>query len=654
VTTGFADVGTDMAALQEQINRNEVGSWDVFGTRAFLKNNYLYRFAAAKLGLYGNSREEAIYPSYFTDADGKLLNASSKRYVLRFEKGQLPPAGAFWSFTMYDGKTQLLVANPLNRYLLNSTMLNSFKYGDDGSLTFYVQKDPPGADKESNWLPAPDGPFYCIMRIYMPKPEVIEGRWKNPPLVALAQQARQLPTSGIVESRLGKIELKNGYPTDETVKKLYDHIDFQRACQAYLWALPLMAMQEWQREHRETFGAANLDYVDYFTFVDKLGLLTANATTPYLMAFPNMKETGPLVMEVPPGATAGGMTDFWQRPLTDSGQTGPDKGHGGKFLVLGPDDSDIKPPGFYVVRSPTINVWMAHRTLDPDLEIAKATAGRFRIYPYSQRDNPPPIRHLAPGGREWTGQQPSGLAYWEGLAKVVDEEPALERDRLVLGMLHPLGIEKGKAFNPDARQQQILIEAAEVGEVMARTIGFAKRFDGVKVWSGKHWDISLNLKETSQEAPYYTQFDERTSWFYEAVGVSVGMMGRTVGAGQVYLEASKDEKDRWLDGGETYRLHVPPNPPVAQFWSVTVYDNESRCFVDTGVQPDRSSRDNIVKNDDGSVDLYFGPNTPAGKPATNWIQTIPDKGWFTYFRLYGPTQRYFDRTWVLPDLEKLG
>jgi hypothetical protein len=220
-------------------------------------------------------------------------------------------------------------------------------------------------------------------------------------------------------------------------------------------------------------------------------------------------------------------------------------------------------------------------------------------------------------------------------------------------MLQPLGIEKGKPFNPDARQKQILIEAAQVGEVMARTIGYEKRFGGVKVWPGKQWDISLSLKETSQEVPNYTQFDERTSWFYEAVGVSVGMMGRTVGFGQVYLEASKDAQGHWLDGSKSYQLHVPPNAPVAQFWSFTVYDNETRCFVDTGVQPDRSSRDNIVKNADGSVDLYFGPKAPAGKSETNWIKTLPGKGWFTYFRLYGPTQAYFDRSWVLPDIEEV-
>jgi len=133
------------------------------------------------------------------------------------------------------------------------------------------------------------------------------------------------------------------------------------------------------------------------------------------MAFPNMKETDPLVVEVPPGAVAGGITDFWQRPLTDCGQTGPDKGKGGKFLVLGPDDPDLKPEGSFVLRSPTVNIWSGHRALDPDPVKAKATAAALRIYPYSQRDNPPPTRHVTPNGRKWTGEQPRGLAYWENL-----------------------------------------------------------------------------------------------------------------------------------------------------------------------------------------------------------------------------------------------
>jgi hypothetical protein len=172
----------DFAAFMKRVNAGEVTSGDLFGTREFLKNNYLYRFAGAKLGLYGNSREEALYPPYFVDAQGEQLDGAKHAYVLRFEKGQLPPAEAFWSLTMYDGPTQYLVANPLKRYLLNSTMLDSFKYGADGSLTFYVQKDSPGADKEANWLPAPNGPFYCIMRLYIPQPTMFNGQWRQPPL----------------------------------------------------------------------------------------------------------------------------------------------------------------------------------------------------------------------------------------------------------------------------------------------------------------------------------------------------------------------------------------------------------------------------------------------------------------------------------------
>jgi hypothetical protein len=182
VNDGIGDAGLELGGLIKRINADEVSSSDLFGTREFLKNNYLYRYAGAKLGLYGNSGEEAIYLAYFVDANHQPLDASKTRYAITFPKDQLPPAKAFWSLTMYDGKTQLLVANPLKRYLLNSTMLKSFQYGSDGSLTLYVQKDSPGAGKEANWLPAPDGKFYAILRLYMPAPEVVNGTWKKPPM----------------------------------------------------------------------------------------------------------------------------------------------------------------------------------------------------------------------------------------------------------------------------------------------------------------------------------------------------------------------------------------------------------------------------------------------------------------------------------------
>ena len=182
INDGINDSNADLAGIMKQINAETISSGDMFGTRDFLKNNYLYRYAGAKLGLYGNSKQDALYLAYFVDADHQPLDASKSNYELRFAKGDLPPNKAFWSLTMYDGKTQLLVENPLKRYLLNSTMLKSYKYGADGSLTFYVSHNNPGPAKQSNWLPAPDGTFYCILRVYLPGDTVLNGTWKKPPM----------------------------------------------------------------------------------------------------------------------------------------------------------------------------------------------------------------------------------------------------------------------------------------------------------------------------------------------------------------------------------------------------------------------------------------------------------------------------------------
>jgi hypothetical protein len=236
----------------------------------------------------------------------------------------------------------------------------------------------------------------------------------------------QLPTNGTIESPIGKLELENGYPTGETVQKHYDSLDFQRAVQAYLWALPYVAMGQRQDEQRSKFGAKNFDYVDYFDYKDKLCLLTANATTPYSMAFPNIEKTGPVVFEFPPGAIAGGILDFWQRPITDTGALGPDKQKCGKYLILGPNDPDMKPEGYFVFRSPTNNVWSGKRGLSADLKEAQDTIRKMRVYPYSERNKPPPTAHIRPEGRKWSGEQPRGLAYWTLLSRLINEEPVLD------------------------------------------------------------------------------------------------------------------------------------------------------------------------------------------------------------------------------------
>jgi hypothetical protein len=181
IEQGMADAWADLAKLQKRIDAKEVTSGDMFGTRKFLKNNYLYRMAAAVLGIYGNSKQEAMYPIYATDSDGQKLDGAN-RYALRLAPGHLPPANAFWSLTMYELPSSLLVANPLNRYLLNSPMLPQFKRDADGGITFYIQNESPGTAQEANWLPTPKGPFVMAMRLYWPKPEVLDGIWKQPPM----------------------------------------------------------------------------------------------------------------------------------------------------------------------------------------------------------------------------------------------------------------------------------------------------------------------------------------------------------------------------------------------------------------------------------------------------------------------------------------
>jgi hypothetical protein len=220
-----------------------------------------------------------------------------------------------------------------------------------------------------------------------------------------------------------------------------------------------------------------------------------------------------------------------------------------------------------------------------------------------------------------------------------------------MAMLKPLGIEKGKPFEPDARQRKILEDGARVGELMAQTKSFDKREKEALYRPDTRW-LYVILLDPSQETESYTQLDERADYFYEAVTTTKGMVTKTPGVGQAYLGAYQDNAGNWFDGGKSYRLHVPSNPPAQQFWSLTVYDSLSRVLIDNGKDiADRSSRADLLKNQDGSVDIYMGPTSPAGFEK-NWIPTIPGKAWFAYCRLYGPLEAYFDRSWKLPDIEQ--
>jgi hypothetical protein len=458
---------------------------------------------------------------------------------------------------------------------------------------------------------------------------------------------------GPLQTRIGELQFECGYPDIATVERLFDEIDFQRACQAYLWALPLVSMAQLQHALAQAFGAQDCDLMQNFDYASKLGVLTGNVPTPCIGVFPNMARTGPLAVEVPPGPISGVVTDFWQRPIAGLGLSGGDGARGGKYLLAGPDSAASTANGFVSVRSPTNNVMIGVRVLTADPTESQSLLDRFLVYPHARRRNPPPRRVFGAGSKRWFGMPPRGLAYWERLHDILQAEPVEERDRFFIAMLKPLGLEKGKPFFPGEVEKAILTEATLVGEAMARANDYDKRIDGVRLWSGRHWENAVCC-DPSQRGDHFDQLDERAAWFYEATGNCAGMYTQTPGVGQIYLSSYKDRGGSWLSGASHYRLVVPPYVPVKQFWSFTVYDNDTRALIENpSRRADISSRDNLQFEADGSVILHFSPTAPAALER-NWIETVPGRGWFTYFRLFAPTERYFDTSWQLPDIERLG
>lgn len=459
-----------------------------------------------------------------------------------------------------------------------------------------------------------------------------------------------------VQTRIGELEFshafEHGYPTNETVRKLYDEMDFQRACQAYLWGLPFVSLAEWQKEHREVFGTDEGDLVIYNTYKDRMGILTANATTPYVFGFVDLSKTGPMVLELQPGLNASGICDMWQKTFSDVGAFGPDQCKGGKYLIVPPGNDMPDVEGYFVLRSPSLNVGMGFRALSPSEEEGIAWIRSIQLYPYAERQNPPETNFIEAQGRDWSHMQPRGMAYWERLADIINYEVVQEHDRVMMAMLKPLGIEKGKPFNPDERQKKLLAEAALVGEAMAKANTFEKRLDDVYFQEGSHWKYIMNWHWT-HETEYYHQLDEMAAYTYEAIGTNQAMSTEIPGVGQAYLAAYKDKDGSWLDGSSTYKLHIPANPPAKEFWSMTLYDVDTRCLINNEQQiADKSSRMDLITNEDGSVDLYFGPEAPEGKEP-NWIPTTPNQGFFAYIRFYAPLEPYFERSWALPDIEKV-
>lgn len=477
----------------------------------------------------------------------------------------------------------------------------------------------------------------------------------HPRALTLALCLACLPAWGdTVNTRIGSLTLHNGYPDQKSVDTLYNELDFQRAVQAYIWAMPTVALDSLRLANERDWGVGpnEVGVVNQFT-APQVVALTGNSTTIYAASFIDLSRDGAVVIDSPAGAY-GVIDDYWQRPVSEVGPFGPDKGKGGKFLLLPPGAKVDNPQGYFVLQSPTNRVMYLGRGIVHNGDVASAvkTLDQIRVYPYAQADKPPATRIFHASDKAMNSIAPGGYEYWERLAAILDHEPVETRDRFFHAMLKPLGIEKGKPFKPDARQKKILTEAAQVGFLMAQALSFAPRLENANAYPGTHWEWVLTLNP-DQEATNYAQLDERTDYTFEAITVAAGMIKPIVGAGSQYMSAAKDAKGEWLDGGKSYRLQVPAEVPVKDFWSLTVYDNLTRSMVKTDTSKAAiSSYDALKKNPDGSIDLYFGPSAPVGHES-NWVKTAPDKGWFAYFRWYGPTQAFFDKTWKLPDIQAL-
>lgn len=474
---------------------------------------------------------------------------------------------------------------------------------------------------------------------------------KQPPAVPLAEA--KLAGDEVIGTPIGEIRLVHSYFDDDASKRLYDEMDYQRAVQSYLWSHPLVSFATWRERQAQAFDATgDTDFVVFNSLKEKRGIVTANLTTPYIIHFTSLKD-GPLVVEYPAGKTAGGFLDFWQRPVADAGLTGPDQGQGGRYVIVGPQDDAKKyeQPGTHVIKSATVNLLFGLRILDPDLAFSEEVKAALKV---GQLGKPlRSVRFIEGRDVEWDATPPRGLDYWRLLTQVVNEEPVRTIDKAWMAMLLPLGIEKGKLFNPDARQTDILRRGAAMGELMARNLQVNPRF-AEPYWKGTSWYKCFDFT-IPQETDTRLELDERTTWFYEAVTSSDGMVNPKVGNGQVYMTIKRDSKGDLLRADKTYRLRVPKDVPVAQFWALTLYSENTRRPYDNGGSDSRSiNLDNKMKdlkyNADGSIDLYVGANAPAGS-ASNFMKTVGIDGWFVYFRLYAPLQPFFDKSFSLPDFE---
>lgn len=459
----------------------------------------------------------------------------------------------------------------------------------------------------------------------------------------------------VLKTRFGEFEFKDGYPVGDTAERLFEVQKLNRAIEVYLTQM-MPVSQIAVREGLRAFGAKTPQQLVIWEDLMDAGtvLLTANTETVYAIAHLDLKNDGPTVVEAPP-KMLGFFTDGVQRYLADIGPLGADKGQGGRFLILPPDYKGDVPGGYFVSRSPTYSVLFAVRGFQVEGKTAPAVSlmKQTRIFPQSQAASPPPMQFLNGSHQKIDTLFPDTDRFFDLLAMLVEEEPRDVFSPLERFQMQAIGIEKGKPFKPDTKTRKLFTEAARVGGAMARANTYASQADEVFYYPDRKWQGILPGNDYTFTHDGTPQIDARNNAYYMAAGNSPAMMAKNVGQGSQYLWTYRDASGEFLHGAENYKLRVPTNIPIKNFWSVVVYDALSRSELQNSQKlPSVSMYTSPKTNDDGTIEIYFGPKCPQGQEK-NWIETLPDRGWFPIFRFYSPTEPYFDKSWKLPDIQKV-
>ena len=470
-----------------------------------------------------------------------------------------------------------------------------------------------------------------------------------------------------VKTRIGSFNYFDGFPNDDTMAKARRQVDLGRGVQTFLNFMPAASLEMLYVGHRDGYGMQpNRDIGVFEELMSSQSLwLTGNTDTVYASAFLDLS-AGPMVVEVPAGTGPGTVNDAFFRFVVDMGGPGPDRGKGGKYLIIGPGQTaPANTDGYFVANTPSKINWLILRGFLDDegkTDTARnAFKGGLKVYPYAERANPPANNFKNLTDWETNTIHANNFKFYEELDEVIQREPSELFSPELLGMASAIGIQKGKPFNPSPEQKALLTEAVAIGNATARSILFAPQDPTAYIYPGKagYWQTGFpggNHEYLVDGGNGGRDMDGRTLFFYLATVNTPAMVLEMPGVGSQYTFSSRDSRGSYLDGANSYSMTIPANPPANRFWSFVVYDPQTRSMLQSDEMPYPSKNNtrntDMVKNADGSITLYFGPEAPEGLEA-NWIKTVPGKGWFGIFRLYGPGQEWFDRTWTLGAIEKI-